>query len=226
MKDNQKIENFQEEIQNNANEVAEKEKSFFKKNKVLSIILGLALILGFYLVGAYNNLVVLNEGVVNKWAQVENQYQRRLDLISNLVKTVQGAANFEKSTLTEVTQARANASGIKMTPELINDPQAMAKFQAVQGQLSSALSRLLVTVEKYPDLKSNQNFLQLQAQLEGTENRLSVARKDYNDEVKKYNMTIKRFPTVILAKMFGFSEKVYYKSEKGAEKRPEVEFKF
>jgi len=226
MENNQKIENLQEEVQNTANEVVEKEKSFFKKNKVLSIILGLILVLGFYLVGAYNNLVTLNEGVVNKWAQVENQYQRRLDLISNLVKTVQGAANFEKSTLTEVTQARANASGIKMTPELINDPQAMAKFQAVQGQLSSALSRLLVTVEKYPDLKSNQNFLQLQAQLEGTENRLSVARKDYNDEVKIYNTTTKRFPTVLIAKMFGFGEKVYYKSEKGAEKRPEVDFKF
>jgi len=226
MEENKNLENLQEEIQNNVKEVSEKGKSFFKKNKALSIILGIVVILGFYLVGAYNNLVVLNEGVVNKWAQVENQYQRRLDLISNLVKTVQGSANFEKSTLTEITQARANASGIKMTPELLNDPQAMAKFQAVQGQLGSALSRLLVTVENYPNLKSNQNFLQLQAQLEGTENRLSVARKDYNDEVKKYNMTTKRFPTVMLARLFGFGEKVYYKSEKGAEKRPEVEFKF
>jgi LemA protein len=155
---------------------------------------------------------------------VENQYQRRADLIPNLVNTVKGVADFEKETYTAVTEARAKAGEIKLTADMLNDPQAMAKFQAAQDGLSSALSRLLVTVEKYPELKANENFLQLQAQLEGTENRISVERKKFNEVVKTYNTTIKRFPMNVIANFTGFLEKQYFKAVAGSEQAPKVEF--
>jgi LemA protein len=175
-------------------------------------------------VGIYNNLVTLNETVNQGWSQVENQYQRRADLIPNLVSTVKGYANFEKSVLTEVTEARASVGGIKATKEILDDPAAFQKFQAAQGQLSGALSRLLVTVENYPDLKANENFLQLQAQLEGTENRIAVERRRFNETVQSYNTAIKRFPSAVFANIFGFRDKQYFKATAGAETVPKVDF--
>ncbi len=175
-------------------------------------------------ISAYNNLVTLNESVNQSWSQVENQYQRRADLIPNLVNTVKGYANFERGVLTDVTEARAKVSQMNITPEVLNDPQAFQKFQQMQGQLSGALSRLLVTVENYPELKANENFLQLQAQLEGTENRISVERKRFNETVQTYNTTIKRFPNTIFASVFGFQQKQYFQSTAGSETPPKVEF--
>jgi LemA protein len=175
-------------------------------------------------ISAYNNLVTLNEAVNQSWSQVENQYQRRADLIPNLVNTVKGYADFERGVLTDVTEARAKVSQMTVTPEVLNDPQAFQKFQAAQGQLSGALSRLLVTVENYPDLKANENFLQLQAQLEGTENRISVERRRFNETVQNYNTTIKRFPNTIFASVFGFQQKQYFQATAGAETPPKVEF--
>ncbi|MGE5438964.1 MAG: LemA family protein, partial [Bacteroidota bacterium] len=157
---------------------------------ILVIIIGLVM----WGVGVYNSLVSLNESVNQSWSQVENQYQRRADLIPNLVNTVKGYANFEKEVLTRVTEARASVNQIKLTPEMLSDPQAFQRFQSAQGNLSSALSRLLVTVENYPNLKANENFLQLQAQLEGTENRIAVERMKFNQVVQEYNTRIKRFP--------------------------------
>ncbi len=187
------------------------------------VLLGIALLVTWG-IGVYNNMVSLDQSVIQQWAQVENQYQRRADLIPNLVNTVKGYADFEKDVLTQVTEARAKVSQFNITPELLNDPQAFAKFQSLQGELSGALSRLLVTVENYPQLKANENFLQLQAQLEGTENRISVERKKFNEVVQQYNTTIKRFPASMLAGMFGFGEKQYFKSIPGAETPPKVEF--
>jgi LemA protein len=186
----------------------------------------LIVVVGFILwgVGVYNNLVGLNESVNQSWSQVENQYQRRTDLIPNLVNTVKGYANFEKDVLTRVTEARARVSQITATPELLNDPQAFQKFQAAQGEMSNALSRLLVTVENYPDLKANENFLQLQAQLEGTENRIAVERMKFNQTVQIYNTAIKRFPAAFFAGIGGFREKPYFKAVSGAETPPKVEF--
>jgi LemA protein len=175
-------------------------------------------------ISSYNNMISLDQAVVQQWSQVENQYQRRADLIPNLVNTVKGYADFEKEVLTKVTEARARVSQFNITPELLNDPQAFAKFQSLQGELSGALSRLLVTVENYPQLKANENFLQLQAQLEGTENRISVERKKFNEVVQSYNTTIKRFPASMLAGMFGFGEKQYFKAIQGADTPPKVEF--
>jgi LemA protein len=175
-------------------------------------------------ISSYNNMVSLDQAVIQSWSQVENQYQRRADLIPNLVNTVKGYADFEKDVLTKVTEARARVSQFNITPEVLNDPQAFAKFQSLQGELSGALSRLLVTVENYPQLKANENFLQLQAQLEGTENRISVERKKFNEVVQSYNTTIKRFPASMLAGMFGFGEKQYFKAIQGAETPPKVEF--
>ncbi len=175
-------------------------------------------------VSSYNNMVSLDQEVIKQWSQVENQYQRRADLIPNLVNTVKGYADFEKEVLTKVTEARARVSQFNITPEVLNDPQAFAKFQSLQGELSGALSRLLVTVENYPQLKANENFLQLQAQLEGTENRISVERKKFNEVVQSYNTTIKRFPASMLAGMFGFGEKQYFKAIQGADTPPKVEF--
>ena len=175
-------------------------------------------------ISSYNNMISLDQAVIQQWSQVENQYQRRADLIPNLVNTVKGYADFEKEVLTQVTEARARVSQLNITPEVLNDPQAFAKFQSLQGELSGALSRLLVTVENYPQLKANENFLQLQAQLEGTEDRISVERRKFNEVVQSYNTTIKRFPASMLAGMFGFGEKQYFKAVQGAETPPKVEF--
>ncbi len=188
---------------------------------VILLAVGMLVVWG---ISSYNNMVSLEQSVIQQWSQVENQYQRRADLIPNLVNTVKGYADFEKDVLTKVTEARSRVSQFNITPEVLNDPQAFAKFQSLQGELSGALSRLLVTVENYPQLKANENFLQLQAQLEGTENRISVERKKFNEVVQSYNTTIKRFPASMLAGMFGFSEKQYFKAIQGAETPPKVEF--
>lgn len=174
--------------------------------------------------GIYNNLVGLDENVTQSWSQVENQYQRRTDLIPNLVNTVKGVANFEKETYTAVTEARSKVNQIKMTPEMLNDPNAFAQFQNAQDGLSSALSRLLVTVENYPQLKANENFSQLQAQLEGTENRISVERKKFNEVVQNYNTTVRRFPASLIAGFTGFTQKQYFKAVAGSDQAPKVEF--
>lgn len=191
---------------------------------IAGAVLLLVVILVMWSVGVYNSLVTLNEQVSQSWSQVENQYQRRTDLIPNLVNTVKGYANFEKEVLTKVTEARASVSSIKATPELLNDPQAFQRFQSAQANLSGALSRLLVTVENYPQLKANENFLQLQAQLEGTENRISVERMKFNQTVQEYNTKVKRFPAVIFAGMAGFGQKQYFRSAPGSENAPKVEF--
>ncbi len=173
----------------------------------------------------YNRIQVADERVKAAWAEVGNQYQRRADLVPNLVATVKGAADFEKSTLEAVVQARAKATSIQATPELVNDPEAFKKFEAAQGELSSALSRLLVTVERYPDLKANQNFRDLQAQLEGTENRIAVARKRYIDAVAEYNALVRSFPTNLTARfLLGAQVRPTFEAREGAEKPPEVKF--
>ena len=187
-------------------------------------ILLIVAILVIWGINAYNNLVTLNETVNQSWSQVENQYQRRADLIPNLVNTVKGYANFEKSVLTDVTNARAKVGQISVTKEILDDPQAFQRFQSIQGQLSNAISRLLVTVENYPDLKANENFLQLQAQLEGTENRIAVERRKFNETVQNYNTAIKRFPNSVFANIFGFKDKQYFKAVAGSETPPKVEF--
>jgi len=171
----------------------------------------------------YNKMVTLDEGVTNAWAQVESQYQRRADLIPNLVNTVKGYADFEQETLTAVVEARAKATSINVDPSNLS-PQSIAQFEEAQQGLSSALSRLLVTVERYPDLKANQQFQQLQVQLEGTENRIAVERRNFNTTVQNYNTTIRRFPQNIIAGILGFHQKDYFESTAGAEKAPEVKF--
>jgi LemA protein len=194
---------------------------------VVAVLIGLVVIVGIWMAGGYNRLVGLSQGVDQQWAQVQTVYQRRADLIPNLVSTVSGAANFEKSTLTDITKARASVGQVKIDPNTApSDPQQLQQFQAAQGQLSSALSRLLVVVERYPELKSNQNFLNLQAQLEGTENRIAVERRKFNEAVQAYNTTTRRFPTVLYAGVFGFSPKPYFQAEAGAEKAPTVQFDF
>jgi LemA protein len=176
-----------------------------------------------YLVGIYNSMVEKEQLVKQKWSQVENQYQRRADLIPNLVNTVKGYAKHEKETLTEVVEARSKATAVNIDPSKLS-PDAIKKFQAAQDGLSQSLSKLMVVVERYPDLKANENFMQLQAQLEGTENRISVERKRYNEAVQEYNTYLMKFPTNIFARMFGFKEYPYFEAEKGAEKAPEVKF--
>ncbi len=190
---------------------------------LIAVIVILLLIIG-KVVGIYNNLVALEERVNQAWAQVSNQYQRRADLIPNLVETVKGYAKHERETLEAVIQARANATNLTVTPEVLNDPQAFAKFTQVQGEISSALTRLMAVVENYPNLKANENFLSLQAQLEGTENRISVERKRFNETVQDYNTRIRRFPTNIVAGMFGFGKKQYFEAQPGAEVAPQVKF--
>jgi len=174
-------------------------------------------------VSKYNNMVTLEEGVDASWSQVENVYQRRADLIPNLVATVKGVAEFEKETFTAVTEARSKVGSIN-TEGLADNPAALQQFQAAQGQLSGALSRLMVVVEKYPDLKANQNFLDLQTQLEGTENRIAVERNRFNKSAQAYNTVIRRFPGSMYAGIFGFDRKAYFEAESGAEKAPAVEF--
>lgn len=171
----------------------------------------------------YNSMVEKSEAVEGQWAQVENVYQRRADLIPNLVNTVRGYADFEKETLTEVIEARSKATSIQVDAADLN-PESIAKFQAAQSNLSGALSKLLVTVERYPDLKANQNFLELQTQLEGTENRIATERMRFNESTKNYNTYIKQFPRVIYAGWFGFEKKGYFEADKGAEEAPKVEF--
>jgi len=174
--------------------------------------------------GIYNNLVGLDENVSQAWSQVENQYQRRSDLIPNLVNTVKGVADFEKETYTAVTEARAKVNQINVSPDMLNNPNAFQQFQSAQDGLSSALSRLLVTVENYPQLKANENFMQLQSQLEGTENRISVERKKFNEVVQNYNTTIRRFPASIIAGFTGFNQKQYFTAAPGSDQAPKVEF--
>jgi LemA protein len=168
-------------------------------------------------------MVQMDENVKAKWGAVESQYQRRADLIPNLVNTVKGVANFEKSTLVDVTNARARATSIQVDPTKLT-PETIQKYQAAQGQLSTALGRLLVASENYPQLKANDNFTALQAQLEGTENRINIARLDFNSAVQEYNSKIRSFPANITAKMFGFTEKGYFQAEAGASKVPTVQF--
>lgn len=197
------------------------------KNKTLWITLVIIVVLLFagysWVKGTYNTMVTQDEGVKTAWSQVENQYQRRMDLIPNLVNTVKGYATHEKETLEGVVSARAEATKTTIDPSNLNE-ESMKKFQAAQGELSSALSRLMLVIERYPDLKANQNFLELQAQLEGTENRISVERKRFNETAQSYNTYIRTFPTNILAGMFGFQPKAYFSAESGAEKAPKVEF--
>jgi len=171
----------------------------------------------------YNTMVELDESVTRQWAQVENAYQRRADLIPNLVETVKGYADFEQETLTAVIEARSKATGITIDPSNLTN-QAVQQFQAAQDQLSSALSRLMVVVERYPDLKANQSFLELQSQLEGTENRISFERMKFNEATGSYNTYIRRFPRNIIASIFGFDRRDYFKAQEGAEKAPEVKF--
>jgi len=171
----------------------------------------------------YNSMVKLDEQVTSQWAQVENVYQRRVDLIPNLVSSVKGAANFEKETLTQVIEARSKATSISVDPTKLT-PESIAQFQAAQGQLGQSLGRLLATVEAYPELKANQNFLELQAQLEGTENRITVERQKFNTVTQEYNSTIRTFPNNLTAGMFGFKAKGYFQAEAGANKAPKVEF--
>jgi LemA protein len=196
--------------------------------KTRNIIITLAIIVVLLLfvrsgVRSYNNLVGLDEGVSSQWGNVENVYQRRADLIPNLVETVKGYADFERQTLTDVIEARSKASSIQVDPNNIT-PESLAKFQEAQDGLSSALSRLLVVVERYPDLKANQNFLELQAQLEGTENRITVERMKFNEAAQGYNTAVRRFPASIIASIFGFEKKSYFEAKPGAEDAPKVEF--
>ena len=190
---------------------------------VIGVIVVLVFIIYRLFAGSYNNMVSKEEDVKSQWAQVENSSQRRSDLIPNLVSTVKGYAEFEKSTLTEVIQARASATSMKIDANNLS-PENIAKFQQAQDGLSGALSRLLVSVEKYPDLKANQNFLELQSQLEGTENRIAVERGRFNDMVQAYNKYVRSFPNNIFAGLFGFAQKGYFQAVAGAEKAPEVKF--
>ncbi len=198
------------------------------KLRVRSHALGFAAAVLTVLCGAgcgYNRIQVADEAVKAAWAEVGNQYQRRADLVPNLVATVKGAADFERETLEAVVQARAKATGIQATPELVNDPEAFKKFEAAQGELSSALARLLVTVERYPDLKANQNYRDLQAQLEGTENRIAVARKRYIDSVAQYNALVRSFPTNLTARfLLGAQVRPSFEARPGTETPPEVKF--
>ena len=197
--------------------------NFIKKNLGLEITLAIVAVAVIWGVSGYNGLVSMDEGVQNKWADVETQYQRRADLIPNLVNTVKGYAAHEKETLEGVVKARSEATSVKIDADNMTAEQ-MAQYQKAQNGVSSALSKLLLVVEKYPDLKANQNFLELQSQLEGTENRITVARRDFNGAAKEYNTAIRKFPKNILAGMFGFEKKAYFEAQEGAEKAPEVQF--
>ena len=194
-----------------------------KKNLGWIIPVGIIVILVMWAIGGYNGMVKMDEQVQNKWANVETQYQRRADLIPNLVSTVKGYAKHEQQTLEDVVKARSEATQVKVDAENLT-PEKLAAFQKAQSGVSSALGRLLAVAENYPDLKANQNFLELQSQLEGTENRITVARKDFNDAAKSYNQSIRQFPKNILAGMFGFEKKSYFEAEAGSEKAPKVEF--
>ena len=195
------------------------------KKGLIILIAVAAVVLGifFWFQGNYNNMVKMDEGVQAAWSQVENVYQRRADLIPNLVATVKGYASHEQQTLEGVISARSKATQITVDPEVLTSEQ-LAKYQKAQGELGSALGKLLAITENYPDLKANTNFLELQAQLEGTENRITVERKKFNDAARVYNTTIRQFPKNIVAGMFGFEKKPYFEAQEGAEQAPKVEF--
>jgi len=199
-----------------------------RSTMIILAVVGVLLLIVFSLYGwvrgTYNGLVQRDEGVNQGWAQVQNQYQRRSDLIPNLVETVKGYAAHESQVFIDVADARASVGRLTVTPEVLNNPQAFQKFQEAQGALSSALSRLLAVAENYPQLKANENFLQLQSQLEGTENRITVERQKFNQLVQEYNVSVRTFPASILAGMFGFGQKQYFQAEPGAEKAPKVKF--
>jgi LemA protein len=199
--------------------------------KIILVIIGIVVVVGVVLAlsvsGIFNRLVTLQQGTDAAWAQVQNVYQRRADLVPNLVNTVKGAANFERNTLTDITEARASVGRVQLPPGgAPTDPQKFAEFERAQGQLGSALSRLLVVAERYPDLKATAAFRDLQAQLEGTENRIAVERGRFNEAVQAYNTAIKRFPAVIFAGMFGHVPRPYFTSSPGAETPPKVDFDF
>lgn len=194
-----------------------------KKNKGLIITVVVIALVAIWGISSYNGLVSMDENVSNQWANVETQYQRRSDLIPNLVNTVKGYAKHESETLESVMQARSQATQVKIDPSNCT-PQQLAAYQKAQGDVTTALGKLLAITENYPDLKANQNFLELQSQLEGTENRINVARKDFNDTAKKYNTSLRRFPRNIVASMCGFEKRNYFEAEAGAEKAPKVEF--
>ncbi len=190
---------------------------------ILIAVIVILFLMGRWYVGTRNGLVVRDEAVKTAWSQVENVYQRRADLIPNLVETVKGVASFERETFTAVAEARSKVNNINMQG-VLDDPQKFQQFQASQGQLSSALSRLMVVVERYPDLKANQSFLNLQAQLEGTENRIAVERRRFNEASQGYNTAIRLFPASLVAGMSGFSTRAYFEAQAGAEQAPEVQF--
>jgi LemA protein len=199
-----------------------------KKGCLVAIIIGaifafLVLMLVLWGVRSYNQMVTMKQGVEAQWGNVETTYQRRMDLIPNFVNTVKGAANFEQQTLTQVIEARAKATSVKIDPTKMTQ-ENLAQFQQAQSELGSSLSRLMVVVERYPELKATQNYRDLQVTLEGTENRIANERRKFNEIVQSYNAYIKRFPQNVLAGMFGFQEKPYFKSQEGAEKAPEVKF--
>lgn len=194
-----------------------------KKNKGLIITIVVIALVAIWGISSYNGLVSMDENVSNQWANVETQYQRRSDLIPNLVNTVKGYAKHESETLESVMAARSQATQVKIDPSNCT-PQQLAAYQKAQGDVTTALGKLLAITENYPDLKANQNFLELQSQLEGTENRINVARKDFNDTAKKYNTSLRRFPRNIIASMCGLEKRNYFEAEAGAEKAPKVEF--
>jgi LemA protein len=191
---------------------------------VVGVIVAIGIALLVWGTGVNNRLVTSDQNVGEKWAQVQNVYQRRADLIPNLVETVKGYAAQEREVLEEVTRARASATSIKVTPEMLDNPEALKRFQQAQNELGGALSRLLVTVERYPDLKSNQNFLALQSQLEGTENRIAVERRRFNEAVRDYNTQVKRLPDSLVASIRGFREKAFFEAAPGGEVAPKVKF--
>ncbi|HYJ37216.1 MAG TPA: LemA family protein [Chitinophagaceae bacterium] len=193
------------------------------RNIVLIVIIALILILGGCGCTSYNSLVTSDESVKKSWANVQSDYQKRADLIPNLVNTVKGAANFEQSTLTQVIEARAKATGMTINADSLT-PERLQQFQQAQAQLSGALSRLLVSVERYPDLKANQNFLQLQGQLEGIENEIRNSRNQFNSTINDYNVKVRSFPTNIFAGMLGFKSKAGFEADPGAERAPQVQF--
>ncbi|HZS33170.1 MAG TPA: LemA family protein [Methylomirabilota bacterium] len=191
---------------------------------VLAVAILAVLIGAGWVVSVNNELVARDQAVQAAWGQVQNVYQRRADLIPNLVETVKGFAAQERTVLEEVTRARASASGVQLTPQALSDPEALRRFQEAQAQLGGALGRLLVVVERYPELKSNQNFLALQSQLEGTENRIAVERRRYNEAVREYNTAIRRYPAALVASFRGFREKAYFAATPGSEAAPQIKF--
>ena len=196
-----------------------------KAGLVAVAVIALALIMALaWFVSVGNDLVAHEQTVRQAWAQVQNVYQRRADLIPNLVETVKGFAAQERTVLEEVTRARATVAGMQVTPEVLRDPDTLRKFQEAQAQLGGALGRLLAVVERYPDLKSNQNFLALQSQLEGTENRIAVERRRYNEAVRAYNTTVRRFPSSLVASLRGYSERPYFEASPGSEAAPAIKF--